>query len=464
MLSGTKKMLRKKIVHSFSYLLWNFFAYLHLTLSVVLRVFPFLSKKLGTKFSERVQFELKNKVEIGCHSFFLENHEAILCFQVASEGEFEQVRWLIEQQLQKSKKIEIIFTSSSVEHRITKLYQAYPSQIRYLRTPLATLSTKDLSHWITSKVIILVRYDFYPMILSLSRSKKLVLLWFFRPRDRKGILNSLKWDLILPLFKYVVASNPDDWWWLQSKLDHHKLMSTSLDLRIMSIFDRLDNRANVLNKIFPGFENTIKPCLENNGVAILHGNAYLSELRYLSDVNWKNAINSKNIVIAVVAHHPDSIMSKFIEDAYQLNCYEITIDMSRDEISDIIQKWDKEPGVILFNGKGFLLELYSYFHVVLVGGGFKKDTHSILEPYLSGATVYCGPKINRSSEYFQVKDFDGQKLYSLATIEQWKSEGLNKILSIKVKAQNELTESKLSMLRDTVKMNAKNLFVYLGIE
>ena len=74
-----------------------------------------------------------------------------------------------------------------------------------------------------------------------------------------------------------------------------------------------------------------------------------------------------------------------------------------------------------------MLELYAEFQVALVGGGFFGHTHSVLEPYLAGCTVYCGPNVYRSSEYYQVKAIDDKKIFSLATIEQWRSECLNKI-------------------------------------
>ena len=55
--------------------------------------------------------------------------------------------------------------------------------------------------------------------------------------------------------------------------------------------------------------------------------------------------------------------------------------------------------VFVIKQMGFLCDLYPYFDSVYIGGGFGKSIHSVLEPYVSGAQVFCGPKVYRSSEY-----------------------------------------------------------------
>jgi len=189
-------------------------------------------------------------------------------------------------------------------------------------------------------------------------------------------------------------------------------------------------------------------------VSIVHGNAYENELLYLADTNWKNYITNKKIVLSIVAHHIDTVTAKKIEENYHIKAYEFISGMSLNQIEVLCQEWIKEPGVILFRGKGFLLELYKEFQVALVGGGFYGQTHSILEPYLAGCMVYCGPHIQRSSEYFQVKDLDGQKLCSIATMEQWRSECLNKILNVVVDNKEGINHS-TQVYQETTLIQAK---------
>lgn len=453
-------MLTKKILKILSFGIWSLLAYIHLFLALFLRLIPKLRNKMGPKFEERLKFERKNRDDEGCKSFFLTNEVAKICFQVASEGEFEQIRWILDEILKSNQLVEVIFTSPSVEHRILKLHQQWQKQVRYLRTPIVTLSTPNLSNWITAPQVVMVRYDFYPMIMTLSEEKKLILLWFFRPRDRKTLLAALKWKLILPLFKYIVASNTDDWWWLKSQVDFKRLMPFALDLRSLSIFDRIEKSTETLDNHFEDFSFLFSALITQHAKSIIHGNAYISELNYLSDLNWKKSIVSKNIILAIVAHHPNSINEKTILESYNIPCYEITSGIKRSELTKILQLWQNDPGILLFTGKGFLLELYSLFKVALVGGGFKQDTHSLLEPYLAGATVYCGPNIYRSSEYFQIKDFDGQKLYSLATIEQWKCDCLLKILSLDISDIDSARINRLTMMKQAVLEQSKVLLKF----
>lgn len=456
-------MFKNTIMPFFLFWFWNVLAYLHLFTALCIRLIPQIRKLLGERFEQRFSFEKSNFSDEGCKSFFLTNQKAKICFQIASEGEFEQVRWMAEKLLQSSQLIEIIFTSPSVEHRILTLHAQWDKQVKFLRTPLVTLSTKDLSHWITAPTIIMVRYDFYPMIMSLSQEKKLVLLWFFKPRDRKKTFEHMKWNCILPLFKLIVSSNTNDWWWLRDKIHFKKLFPSALDLRTLSIFERIDHHKIILSKHFGPLVTSLLEFIQAQNRSIIHGNAYESELVYLTDLNWKNAIIEKKVFLAIVAHHPNSIQQKKILSNYQIPCYEITSGISEKSLKKIIDDWHNEPGIFLFSGKGFLLELYSYFKIALVGGGFKQATHSILEPYLAGTTIFCGPKIYRSSEYFQVKDLDGQKLLSLSTIEQWKFESLQKILLMDFSEQTDEIKIKLSALKQSTLEQSKVLLHLLDL-
>jgi hypothetical protein len=71
--------------------------------------------------------------------------------------------------------------------------------------------------------------------------------------------------------------------------------------------------------------------------------------------------------------------------------------------------------------------------------------------------VYCGPNIHRSSEYYQVKALNDKKIYSLATIEQWRSECLNKIHHLNFTNENRTVEQSNLMSYDIMKNHALKL-------
>lgn len=428
---------------------WKFLSVVHLFLALLIRLLPKVKKILGRRYSERSQFELKNFEEEGCQSFYITHTTAAVCFHVSSEGEFEQIRWLAEKLMQEHKHVEIIFTSPSVEQRIKKMFEIYRNNLRYLRLPLVTISTKDLSHWITSTHVVLVRYDFFPMILSMVPEKKISLVWFFRTRQKKSLFNNLKWKFLLPLFTFVIASNSDDWWWLKARVRHNVLWPMPLDFRALSISTRLENAQKHLEGCFGSyFTKDFSDYIRNAKTSILHGNCYLNELSYLLDPQWINAILSGEVLLGLVEHKANTLELEKLKRNYQLPFYELKINIAKNDLVDILSQIKQKPGVIIFSGRGFLVELYSLFKVALVGGGFAGDTHSLLEPFLSGCEVYCGPHVNRSSEYYQIKDWNSKKVTSIPTIEQWIKIILPKILNHpnEVKEVKELLTSRKEVL------------------
>ncbi|MBI2429473.1 MAG: 3-deoxy-D-manno-octulosonic acid transferase, partial [Ignavibacteriales bacterium] len=54
--------------------------------------------------------------------------------------------------------------------------------------------------------------------------------------------------------------------------------------------------------------------------------------------------------------------------------------------------------IILIDSIGILVALYTYAHVVYVGGSFRQGIHNVLEPAIFGVPVLYGPKHTNSQE------------------------------------------------------------------
>jgi 3-deoxy-D-manno-octulosonic-acid transferase len=63
------------------------------------------------------------------------------------------------------------------------------------------------------------------------------------------------------------------------------------------------------------------------------------------------------------------------------------------------------------NLKGVLCEIYTSFEYAFVGGGHGVSVHSLLEPYLGGSIVFCGPRVHRSTEYTLIKENSPKRLF-----------------------------------------------------
>lgn len=92
--------------------------------------------------------------------------------------------------------------------------------------------------------------------------------------------------------------------------------------------------------------------------------------------------------LIIVPHDPsESIVSTIRGKAHAAG-------LTCEEIADSTLSSD----VIIVNRSGILADVYQYGTMALVGGGFDRGVHSVLEPMAHGLKVLCGPKIDVSRE------------------------------------------------------------------
>ena len=109
---------------------------------ITVKIFPSLLKSLfGAKalktIKERVEFEELNESELYGISFRTSGIEADVCFEVSSEGEYQQIAGIIEDLLNNQKHVEIIYCSPSLESNIEKLKARFSAQnLRIIRLPI----------------------------------------------------------------------------------------------------------------------------------------------------------------------------------------------------------------------------------------------------------------------------------------------------------------------------------------
>ena len=108
-------------------------------------ILPLFSKRV----KNRVDFEFKNYTQLSAHT------SASYGFEISSEGELEQVKPVLDYLLENKYSVEIIYCSSSVEHRVEELIKKYPLQLRSLRLPMITFNpfspNKNAAKWLTAK-------------------------------------------------------------------------------------------------------------------------------------------------------------------------------------------------------------------------------------------------------------------------------------------------------------------------
>ena len=392
-----------------------FYSFL-ITLQIIrlpLSILVIVLKNLSPKLADRLSFERKNLIEDECISFRHTMEIADFCFEVSSEGELEQVLPLIHHLLDDNKKIELIFASPSVERKCQQLALEFKKQMRILRLPIVSFFPLNFLYfqsswqWVSARTVFLCRYDFYPELLLLGLTKRLILLsaaskkktWF-----KSGAFNC---------FDFIVAANNFEGEYFREKYPYIK--SDSFDFRIPQIFDRLDKRSEKLNK-----HTDLSPYikfLENhsrNNMLIL-GSAWRSDLKIFDGTDqWNKKLSNEKFHILFVPHSLKESDLSILEDELKVRFGEDNV-VTFSEKTDFL-KIDFErlpPPVVILNWRGILCELYSYFDYSYVGGGLERSIHSVLEPFLAGNKVIVTGEISRSAEYDYVNSQAPNEIYLL---------------------------------------------------
>lgn len=365
-------------------ILWVLFWFLYVPLMRLIVLFLFWNSRM----EERERFEKKNKFEWLAHSFSENGVVADLCFEFSSEGEFQQVAPLIDDALKTGKKIELVFFSPSVEKAIMKLAQTYPEQVRYLRYPFARIlpfvQRRSFTHWVTSKTLIMVRYDLFPEFLlwGMKQGNELKIVWMtFKKERSRGKSPSFWKKLFLKYSTSVVYAVSED----EKTGKSLGKGGAVFDFRMEQIHRRMKKRNEKFQSqflLYPDF----KKHLDSYSQKIIVGNAWPSDLFLLKNV-------PKDVLVVVVPHQLSTVVLKTVSETLKDQGREVF------EINELSREM-KPANAIVINKKGILCELYADFPHAYVGGGFETSIHSVLEPLVAGSRyIASGPKHFRSTEY-----------------------------------------------------------------
>lgn len=359
---------------------------------------------------QRLSFESLNFSEPECLPFD-QADSFYWAFHCSSEGEFEQLRPLMTRAIELDGKIELIFTSPSVERKVKQFYATYPSSVRYLRMPL--VSKQRLKPWSKASGLIMCRYDFFPELLLMPTQKK-VLVW--ASLKGKGPNPWLK--LIYRSFDLVIASNSEQELALeQLTANMTGVAIETYDFRPLQIKQRL-SRASLPRKLVD------LVALQAGTPKLIVGSAWLSDFHLFEQLLKQ----TKPFHLWLAPHQLDQTSLQQVKSYWQQHFPEIqviSINLQHElEVSSFIDK-KNESVIWVLESPGVLVELYSLFDFAYVGGGFGRSIHSVLEPAIAGCRVCCGPKIHRSTEIDLVNELSPSQISvveSASDLSKWWSD------------------------------------------
>ncbi|MCK5074028.1 MAG: hypothetical protein KAQ98_11420 [Bacteriovoracaceae bacterium] len=366
----------------------------------------------------RKKFEDKNRTDELSVSFLETGRRADIAFEVSSEGELEQIRPVLLQALEEKQNVELVYSSESVEKKCVSLASMHRDNLRILRLPIITFSlfpwpsSQNIFSWLTAKKLILCRYDFFPELMLYGGRSDVVFILLSATLKNKKIhgLRGIFCREIFNFFKLIVsATDRDADRFMELGIEQKKI--SVFDFRVIQIMDRMKNAGSVLKKwdFFEDYNGYLDGFSIDS--RLLFGSAWPSEMGVFKNHEFIKCIMDGKISVTIAPHKLgkgfiDEIINsikKFANDPL-LEIYHLSGDMNSDEIRELFLNLKKKPGILVSSVPGILCELYSLHGNVFVGGGHGRSIHSVLEPYLAMANVFCGPKVHRSTEYDFILD------------------------------------------------------------
>jgi 3-deoxy-D-manno-octulosonic-acid transferase len=405
-----------------------------------LLAFPFLNGPLlliSSKALARVRFErgedLQKSFSHAFKSFHKDGEKADFAFEVSSEGELEQVKPLIEFVLNKGLKVELIYCSDSVDHKCLQLFEKYSQQVRLLRLPILSYSSFSDNcpyKWLSAPKLFLCRYDFFPELIFYGQRNDIefILLW--------GTLKNFptKWPMdiyqkyVYHQFDKIVTATNVDQKRFQDILKIPNTLTNVYDFRPWQIIKRLEVGEKTLKEKLSKHSDILHSQLINFfnqfpiQKKIIFGSFWDNEVQVFNNNDYSELLEQGYLVV-IVCHKlaPTYLkdVAQKIQDLSSQPVYSINTDSSFEDVTLQLQAYRSRPGVIMLNLKGILCELYSHFGHAFVGGGHGVSVHSLLEPFLAGTNVYCGPRVHRSTEYDLIVESCSERLHVIESLSQF---------------------------------------------
>lgn len=297
-------------------------------------------------------------------------------FHCASLGEFEQARPLIERLKAAKTSNSIVITFFSPSGYRQRFDYELADAVLYL--PLDTPSNaRKLQNYIQADTAVFIKYElWYFHLKELHKRGIPVFLVSAVFREKQFLFSFLgKWLFgLLKAYKHIFVQDTNSLELLQKKEVSN--VSLSGDTR----FDRVkQNALNVkINERISRFKSDKK--------LLVLGSSWQPEEDILAELLEADRLADIKIMIA-----PHDISEMHIEELLKkFNAWSATRYTGTEETDN--------PRILILDTIGHLASAYVYSDIALIGGGFGKGLHNILEALAFGVPVCFGPGVEKYPE------------------------------------------------------------------
>ncbi len=294
-------------------------------------------------------------------------------FHVASAGEFEQVVPVIEELRKRASFLVIITHFSPSGEQIYRYLEGMGCVYGYLPAPVVSIARKWLS-LVNPCIAVFVKYEHWLPYLRACKEMGIPVISVAQyyseyPRGLRKIF------LKTALKYYSLVTVQDEF--------SRRVVSDLGALRVKVTGDpRVDRVLSLVRapKDYPGVKSWCA-----GRFVVVAGSTYAEEHEMILEVYRR-----MRWVSWIVAPHEitNSVIRWWKEHVPEVILF-----------SELMsEKCSRDARVVLVDGYGHLKYLYRFGRIAFVGGGFRRQIHSVLEPFAWNLPVVTGPRISKFRE------------------------------------------------------------------
>ncbi len=325
--------------------------------------------KIVALFNKKIKLFVDGRKESFTKLSSIKKSDKVVWFHVASLGEFEQARPIIERIKKEFLNYKIIISFFSPSgYEIRKNY-TLADVVCYLPLDSKENAVKLVTQ-IHPNLAIFIKYEFWPNLLKelkLNDTPTILVSGIFR--NQQSFFNfygGFMRKSLQTFFHFFV----------QNEVSKKLLNSINFTNVTVSGDTRFDRVSEILQQ-----DNTLDfiSTFKNHQYTIVVGSSWKEDEKLLVNYINNDALGDEKFIIVPHNIHPKEI-------AYLKNSIQKKVVLFSEKANKNLEDYN----VFIVDFVGILTKIYTYADVAYVGGGFKTGLHNLLEPAVFGIPVVFG--------------------------------------------------------------------------